>query len=977
MKRKNVAVLLAGLMAFGSIQAPVWAAEATGSTAAALAAGFENPDNSYRPGVRWWWPGGAVEEETLKSEIDYLAEKGIGYVEINPFFVSTILEGDEEKVKSIYTPEFYELLDIAISYCEEKGITVDLNMGSGWNANSPDVTYEESMGNMALGRSTVTGADAKAELEIPAAERSVFYVGDDAKGEWHDESVKLQGVLVAEVTDETGTDFVEGEGFFGVKPSYEEVYDAEGNVTKSYDTQIVLNSENSHFIAADDAQIQDGKLVLGEEITASLEDGKNYEIIAMYYLPSGGKGIDCAVPEWYTVDHMDAAKVTDYLNDWLGNENLAAILEKHSNIRALFNDSYEFYSDVYYSENIAELAADAENNGLGYDFSKYLPTIYKQYSAAPYYMGLGTADTYLTYTTNEDEKSRIQYDYNLLVNQRFEEGMEAFKEGSNERNLLYRQEAYNPPIDTIGSAEHIDITEVEQADEMSLIRTSSGAHLYDKNLVTCEQYTLGRTPLANTLEQFKIGYDVMATSGVNNFFYHGMMYGYGVDSEEYGELGWAPFPAIGMNASERNTLSEYLDEMNEYATRVNYLMQQGKASKDVAYYMPFNGSLSLTDAVNTMNSNGIAWDAINDDSIISEETTVVDGQISANGGNMVYDAIVVESASVPVDTMEKLAAMAEEGATVIFYGEAPSRQPGYQDGNYAEADAKTADAAAKVLEQENGVLAADAESFAQALAEKVTPEVSYETNDQVRFARRTLDDGSELVYLRNIGEAENTITVKTAEGYGSCYWLDQSTGKIYNAEKAEDGTITVTMDASVDNLTGMAGDGPRSMSLALLCTKADDAIEVSEGAPACIDQTEAASEAAVELQTLTVGEETYTEDILGKWNSDEFQGGALKNSAETGTYEGTFTLEGKEEGQKAYLTLSEIYGGVTILVNGQEAGDILYAPYELDITEYVQDGENTVSIQVTPRRYNEVHTDLATEELVDTGLAGEINVEIR
>ena len=42
---------------------------------------------NYRPGVRWWWPGGAVDEETLKKEIDYLAENGYQpyYAEANGF----------------------------------------------------------------------------------------------------------------------------------------------------------------------------------------------------------------------------------------------------------------------------------------------------------------------------------------------------------------------------------------------------------------------------------------------------------------------------------------------------------------------------------------------------------------------------------------------------------------------------------------------------------------------------------------------------------------------------------------------------------------------------------------------------------------------------------------------------------------------------------------------------------------------------
>lgn len=980
MARKKIALFLAASMILSGTSVPVMAAENTDTTNAGSfnTEEFVSPGIEYRPGVRWWWPGGAVDEETLKKEIDYLADKGFGYVEINPFYVSQILEGDEERVVSIYTPEFYQLLETAVSYCEEKGITVDLNMGSGWNANSGDVTYEESMGNMALGRVTISADQAGNVLEIPSAERSLFYTGEDAKGEWKDEGVKLQGILIGELTGEKGTDFVEGEeGFAGPKPSYEEVYDKDGNVSKTYDTQVVLNPENSFFIEADDAQIQDGKLVLSEENKKKLSEGKQYELIAVYYLPSGGKGIDCAPSEWYVVDHMDGAKVTDYLNDWLGNEKLSAILKKHKNVRALFNDSYEFYSDIYYTENMEALAADAENNGLGYDFRKYLPVIYKQYSAAPYYMGLGTADTYLTYSTDEEEKKRISYDYNLLINKKFQEGMEAFQSGSNERGLLYRQEAYNPPIDTIGSAQYIDIPEGEQADEMTLIRTSSGAHLYGKNLVTCEQYTLGRTPLANTLEQLKIGYDIMATSGVNNFFYHGYMYEYGVGSEEYGEMGWSPFPDIGMNATERNTLSEYFGEMNTYAARANYLMQQGKASRDVAYYMPFNGSLSETDAVKTMNTDGVSWEAINDESILSEDTSVTEDGISVNGGNMVYDALVVESDTVPAETMEKLADFAEDGANIIFYGQMPQKDPGYHDGAYEESDIRTKEASDRAIEN-GAVLAEDTETFAETLDEKTDPEISYSDNDGVRFIRRTLEDGSELVYLRNISKDDNEITVEVGEEYGNCYYLDQSTGKIYNANKQEDGTISFTMEASGDSLGGMTGDGVHSMAIALLCEKNGKAIEedsVSEGTPTCLEQTDASETKTVDIQSLKVGEKTYTENVIGKWNSDDFQNGELKYSAQNGIYTGTVTMESLDN-VRAELALTDVYTAASVKVNGTEAGDMLYGPWRLDITGLLKEGENTIEITVTPRKYNAIHKDAADEELVDTGFAGTAQIEI-
>jgi hypothetical protein len=153
--------------------------------------------------------------------------------------------------------------------------------------------------------------------------------------------------------------------------------------------------------------------------------------------------------------------------------------------------------------------------------------------------------------------------------------MSAFQSKSNEYGTLYRQQAYNPPIDTIGAARYNDIPESEQLREDSLLRTASGAYLFDRDLVTAEQYTLGSTPWANSWESVKNGFDLMATSGVNNFFYHGFDYTYFGDEEMqqqqvYGETGNQAFFGIGINVGEQNSLWPYFSDLNKYASRVNY-----------------------------------------------------------------------------------------------------------------------------------------------------------------------------------------------------------------------------------------------------------------------------------------------------------------------------------------------------------------------------------------------------------------------
>lgn len=995
-RKKVIAALLTASMAAGLWSVPgVEVLNVKAASGSAISSEeFKQPGMDYRPGVRWWWPGGAVDETELQTEIDYLAANGFGYVEINPFGKVEAVNNDEDQIKSIYTPQFYELLDKAITMAEEKDIVVDLNMGSGWNANSQNVTLEDSMGNMALGRVTISGQELQEKgnealsqeksvnaIALPELEQSLFYTENNPKGTLDESLVELQGVLIGELTGNQGMEFVPGTSFMGPTSAYNEFQtkDSSGEtVTKTYSNQLELNMDNSYFIDAEDEMIQEGQVVLSQEILDKIDTEKDYEVIALYYLPSGGKAIDCA-NDWFVVDHMDSAKVTEYINDWLGEANLNQILQNHQNIRAVFNDSYEFYSDMYYTKDLYALAKDSITNGLGYDFTKYLPTVYKQYSAAPFYMGLGTKDSFLTYSLDANEKSRITYDYNTLVNQKFQEGLAAFEASANSYGLLYRQEAYNPPIDTIGAAKYVDIPEAEQANEFSLIRVASGAHLYGRNLVTCEQYTLGCTPFKNTLEQVKVGYDIMATSGVNNFFYHGFNYRYGAGSDQYGEEGWSPMPTTGINVTKSNTLSPYFSQMNAYASRANYLMQQGKASKDVALYMPFNGSLSETDAVKAMNYNGYTWDAVNDDSIVSADTQYTGGKILVNGGNMAYDAIIVETSKLPVDTMMKLSELAEAGADIIFYGNMPNAQPGYADGNYAAEDQKVADTAAAMLGNQTGVLANSIEELAAVLANVSTPKVSYATNTSLRFNRRTLEDGGELVYIRNIGENQNEVTLLINGDYQNYYWMDLNNGNIYKAQENADHTITMTMKAGTDTLSST-----RSMAVALLCEPAGaefDQEVLSKGIPDTLDTAAAdhTEEVSVEKLTVTadnIGQEngdsktvTYTGEVLGKWSDPQFQEGELQKVSADGVYQATYTLNGDLSGKKAVLDLGNVYTAAKVTVNGKEAGNVLYAPYTLDISHLLKTGKNEIQITVTPRKYNRYN-----DALVDTGLEGPVTM---
>ena len=68
-------------------------------------------------------------------------------------------------------------------------------------------------------------------------------------------------------------------------------------------------------------------------------------------------------------------------------------------------------------------------------------------------------------------------------------------------------------------------------------------------------------------------------------------------------------------------------------------------------------------------------------------------------------------------------------------------------------------------------------------------------------------------------------------------------------------------------------------------------------------------------------------------------------------YTTTFTLDSVDSTKDYILKLGTLYGVPEISVNGSEFEAVSMAPYELDISQYVKAGENTVTVKlVVPLR---------------------------
>ncbi|MBR3702343.1 MAG: hypothetical protein IKM12_02175, partial [Alistipes sp.] len=67
-------------------------------------------------------------------------------------------------------------------------------------------------------------------------------------------------------------------------------------------------------------------------------------------------------------------------------------------------------------------------------------------------------------------------------------------------------------------------------------------------------------------------------------------------------------------------------------------------------------------------------------------------------------------------------------------------------------------------------------------------------------------------------------------------------------------------------------------------------------------------------------------------------------------------------GQHVELDLGKVSMIAVVKLNGEEVATLWYPPYKVDIVDYVQQGENTLTVEVTSTWYNRLVYDAGRPE---------------
>jgi hypothetical protein len=876
---------------------------------------FANPPVGFRPFARWWWPGNDVNKAELQREINLFADHGFGGVEVQTLALGLNRSARDVNARILTwdTPAYYDNLKTALEEARKRGLTVDLTDGSGWPPGGSFLDPQDGFLTLQSATQVIKGGQSMT-LALPTVPSKTGV------------PPRLVSVLAARVVANRP----------GENPN---------TVSLENTAPLVLTAQ-----------------VRNDTLRCRLPAG-DWKLIALWSRPGGQQTMTSAPKQGPVVDHFDSLKVIKNYTHVIGPRT-GLELYYGNPLRAIFNDSYEFEVDRHFSLDFI----DYFRKKRGYDITPWLPAnLQKGYNYASY----KRPNSALEFSFSpEDWRLRHDYDQTIgeLLGEHFIKTSSRYME---KRGLLHRTQAYGMHMDMMAIAGLASIPETESmlGPEAILKVMTSGAHLYNRPIVSAESVVFINRAYTTTPQKIRLAVDKLFAAGVNQIIYHGVPYRY--TTKDFGPEGWYPFssPYLGTvnfssNLGEGSAYWKYQKDVNEYVARTQYVLRSGKPHTDVLIYFPFTNVEGMPDnpeeiltkgyltdveaplpankeprdvakerwaknvypLINQLEAKGISWEWVNDESLQQAQLSA-DKQLTIRGNR--YQALVLaDSSTIQLPTARQINTLATKGLKLLAVGTLPTKQPSFL--NWQTNDAKTAQLIASTVTQKNSRhirQATDAIGWIQSLPQPIKFNGSF---GFTRHVQREMSDGSRIQFLWNKSDQWQTIALSLDRKYTGSYWLN-----------AETGTITQNSGSSISYRIA-----PYSSVILYVSTKKAVPTTLLSASPMLADGATEISQ--LTSWTIQADSLMVEESPLFNWKDKE----AFRYSSAVGEYSSTFTLTSKKPAAHYFLNLGKVYFTAEVTINGKAAGKRIFAPYQLDITPFIQAGANQLSIRVTPTELN-------------------------
>ena len=838
-----------------------------------------------KPWTRWWWMGSAVNEQELKWHLETFADKGFGGVEIAPIYGA---KGYEEEYVPFLSPRWMEVLQYLIAKSDSLDMGVDMTNGTGWPFGGPHIGADVAAAQLLIQDYMMT----------PASETLVLEVADERQR-------ALEVVDLIAVTA------------YGPNGEIKDLSDlVEGNT---------LNWQPDE----------------GEWQVLAAFNGRTRQQVKR--AAPGGEG--------YTFDHFSKEALAQYLSRF--DEVFG---EEAPGVRAFFNDSYELFG--------ASWGAGFEN-----EFEQR-----RGYSLKPYLRELAGGG-------DEEVRSRIKADYretmSELLIERFSTGWTAW---TNSKGAVSRNQSHGSPANLLDVYATVDIPEIEtfggtyfpikgffwdedyvkQADhnELFLKMAASAANISGKKLVSSESFTWLGEHFRVPLSQAKPEAEQLFLSGVNHIFYHGSTF----SPKDAPWPGWLFYASVHFAPS--NSFWEHIEGLNTYITRCQSILQGGTAANDVLVYWPIYDTWHNPDGLDKMMSvhgsrewlnseqmkqlqaKGYSFDFVSD-ALLKTLQPDAGGLVTADGVNA-YDAVVVpECTRMPLETLELLIALSEQGVPVIFQS-FPTDVPGLQG-----------------LDERLERLETIRKGFSiSALSKDVS---QWQAGD----ARLMVAEQIEAA-LKLTGVQRETLTdlglkyIKRHSDQGIYYYLVNHSAEDVDAEvvlneQAAGKLLLDPQNGAYGRIVGRAVEGGTALRIQLRSGEAKFILFTDrnlENMPAWAYLTDAAQELELtenwKVEFVAGGPElpaAQQQEVLQPWTED--QDGAAAFFSGTAVYSTSFDLDEAPQGNWR-LDLGEVLHSARVKLNGQDLGVLWSPPYTVELGDFLKEGRNELEVEVANLMANRI-----------------------
>ena len=736
-KKHIVPLLTAALLALVSCSQPK---SSSPLVAESGRLGWPEITRQTKPWTRWWWPGSSFTKADIDTALVQYSKAGLGGMEITTIYGA---KGYEDRYISYLSPEWMDLFEYTLKAAEEKDLGIDLANASGWPFGGNWVTPEDACRNIEYKTWKLKGGETL-DGKIAMVQEPIL------------RTLGLQADFDHMKYPVVANDNLQQYAFDQVRYPKDLPLIA-----------VTANNTEGGFLDLTPLVKEDGTL----DWTAPEGD---WTVCALF-LGWHGKMVERAGPggEGDVIDHFSGEATSRYLSKF----DEAFKGHDVSTLRLYFNDSYE--------------VDDARGQA---DWS---PEFLKEFKTRRGYDLLPHVIDLIGEGNDPEVGERVVFDYRTTIGELLREKYSVtWQKWAAAQGKGIRNQAHGSPANILDLYSVSDVPETEGRSIIGMKTASSAAHVTDKPLTSAEAATWLDEHFKANLGDAKEAMDIYFLSGVNHIFYHGTC----MSPNDAAWPGFLFYAAVHFQPV--NPFWADFGALNSYVARCQSFLQAGKPDNDVLLFFDATDLLSargkekmlfhmsqttpaesaIGNTAQALSDLGYSWDYISD-RMVAEDIHVSDGKIVTKEGTT-YGAIVVPKCGKMLPaTLEKLVALAGQGARILVEGSLPKDVPGLADIEGGRARI------AKLSAKAQGKMVVSDDTRAMLTSAGIARETMYDMG--LQCISRIKEDGGKYYFIKNAGEGEVKGPVPVKGLWGSVGIYNPSTGEYGFTKTSQDGDHTL------------------------------------------------------------------------------------------------------------------------------------------------------------------------------------------